>query len=138
MSLQPYDLLICYQPGKSMEIAVALSEEKEAIQGMNVEVHVIYPQFSKDMLQRIRDKTAVDPEHNVLKKGTSWLALDHSASFSIPKPYWPFCDEFAVEVGIAMKGTAPSSPALQKEILTRPYSAHQGTENTKLRARTSV
>ena len=54
LRLQPYDLVIRYQPGNSMEIADALArlspDGKEAIPGLNVEVHVIYPQFSKDKL----------------------------------------------------------------------------------------
>lgn len=42
LRLQPYDLVIRYQPGKSIEIADALyrlsPEEKEAIPGMNVQL----------------------------------------------------------------------------------------------------
>ena len=59
LRLQPYDLVIRYQPGKSIEIADALSrlspEEKEAVPGMNVQVHDIHPQFSNSILQRIRE-----------------------------------------------------------------------------------
>ena len=66
-----------------MEIADALSrlspEEKEAIPGMNVEVHAIYPQFSNDMLQRIRDETAADPELNALKETIIMVALQPSS-----------------------------------------------------------
>lgn len=55
-----------------MEIADPLSRlspvEKELISGMNVEVHAIYPSFSNDMLQGIRDETAVDPELYALKE----------------------------------------------------------------------
>jgi len=72
LRLQPYDLVIRYQPGKGIEIADALSrlspEEKEAILGMNVQVHDIHPQFSNSILQRIREQTASDPELNALKE----------------------------------------------------------------------
>lgn len=58
--LQPYELVIRYQPGKSIEIADALSmlspEEKEAVSGMNVQVHDILPQFSNSILQRFREQ----------------------------------------------------------------------------------
>jgi len=72
LRLQPYDLVIRYQQGKSIEIVDALSrlspEEKEAIPGMNVQVHDIHPQFSNSILQRIRGQTASDPELNALKE----------------------------------------------------------------------
>ena len=144
LRLQPYDLVIRYQPGKNMEISDALSrlspEEKEAIPGLNVEVHAIYPHFSKDMLQTIRDETAVDPELNALKEmiHLGWPSTIQQVS-ALLKPYWSFRDELAVEDGLAMKGHRIIIPAvLQKEILTRLHSAHQGIEKTKLRARTSV
>lgn len=45
LRLQPYDLVIRYTPGKSIEIADALSrvssEEKEAVSEINVQVHDI-------------------------------------------------------------------------------------------------
>jgi len=60
LRLQPYDLVIRYQPGKSIEIADALSrlspEEKEAVSGMNVQVYDILPQFSSSIPQRNRAK----------------------------------------------------------------------------------
>ena len=75
LGLQPYDLVIHhYQPGKSIEIADALSrlspEEKEAIPGMNVQVYDIHPQFSNSILQRTREQTASDPELNALIHST--------------------------------------------------------------------
>ncbi|KAL9964953.1 hypothetical protein ACROYT_G028670 [Oculina patagonica] len=136
--LQLYDLVIRYQPGKSMEVADALSrlspEEKEAIPGMNVEVHGIYPQFSEDMLQRIRDETAADPELNALKEMVH-LGLPSTIQqvSALLKPYWPFRDELAVEDGIAMKGhriiIPPPPPRATKRDLNN-FTAHQGTEKT--------
>ena len=43
-------------------------EEKEAIPGMNVQVHDIHRQFSNSILERIRGQTASDPELNALKE----------------------------------------------------------------------
>ena len=55
LRLQPNDLVIHYQPGKSIKITDAHSrlspEETEAITGMNVQVHDIHPQFSNNILQ---------------------------------------------------------------------------------------
>lgn len=125
LMLQPYDLVICYQPGKSTEITDTLSilspEEKEAIPGINVEIHVIYPRLTKDMLQRVGDETAVHFELNALKE---MILLTCSWPLTIPqvsallKPYYPFHDKLAVEDGIAMKGHCIIPAVLQKEILT--------------------
>lgn len=99
-----------------MEIADALyrvsPEEKEAIPGMNVEVHVIYPRFSKDMLQRIRGETAVDPDLNALKE---MIHLGCPSTIQpVPvllRPYWHFHNELAVEDGIVMNGLRIIIPA---------------------------
>ena len=62
LRLQSNDLVIRYQPGKSIEIADALSrlspQQREAIPGMNVQVDDIHPQFSNNILKRIREQTA--------------------------------------------------------------------------------
>ena len=106
---------------------------------MNVQVHDIHPQFSNNILQRIREQTASDPELNALKKmiQSGWPLTIQEVPVPL-KPYWPFCSELAVEDGIAMKSHYIIIPTvLQKEILTKLHAAHQGTEKTKLRARTS-
>ena len=70
--LQPYHLTIRYQPGRSMEIADVLSrlspEEKQAIPGLNVQVHEVDPQFSSNMLHIIKSQTSSDPELSELKE----------------------------------------------------------------------
>ena len=67
-----------------------------------------------------------------------WLAVDYPASPNALKANWPFCNELAVEDGIAMKSYCIIIPTLlQKEILTKLHATHQGTEKTKLRARLS-
>ena len=57
-----------------------------------------------------------------------------------PPNIWSFCYELAGKDGIAMKGHCVIIHfMLQKEILLKNlYSAHQETEKTNLRARTSV
>lgn len=144
LRLQPYDLVIKYQPGKNMEIADALSrlspEEKKAIPGMNVQIHEIYPQFSSNMIGRIRENTSTDPELTALKEQAyeGWPQTNKNIPV-ILKPYWSYRDEITIEDGIAMKGHRIMIPTtMQKEILEKLHSAHQGMEKTKLRARTSV
>ena len=72
LRLQPYDVVIKYKPGKQMDLAVALSrllaEEKCAIPDMNVEIHQVCPQFSTNILERIRTKTGAHPELVTLKE----------------------------------------------------------------------
>ena len=63
LRLQPYDLVIKYQPGKTMEIADALSrlspEETGEVKGMDVQIHEICPQFSNDMTKRIKSNDRI-------------------------------------------------------------------------------
>ena len=57
----------------------------------------------------------------------------------ITKHYWSYRDEIAIQDGVLMKGHHIIIPRqMQKEILAKLHSSHQGTEKTKLRARTSV
>ena len=107
---------------------------------MNAQVHNILPQFSNSILQRIREQTASDPELNALKEMIHFGWPSTILQVPVPKkPYCSFRDELSVEDGIAMKSHRIVIPTvLQKEILTKLYAAHQGTEKTNLRARTSV
>ena len=144
MRLQPYDLIIRYCQGKNMEVADALSrvspQEKEPIPNMDVQIHEVCPEFSDDMLQRIRTATDTDPELNELKDvvHTGWPANIKQVS-QVLKPYWTFRDEIATEDGITMKGRRIIIPQrMQNMILTKLHTGHQGEEKTKLRARTAV
>ena len=144
LRLQPYDLVIKYQPGKTIEIADALSrlspEETGEIRDMNVQIHAIFPQFSNDMIQRIQQATRTDPELTVLKEQTyiGWPS-DIKDVPTLIKPYWAFRDEITIEDGLMMKRHRIIIPtALQKEVLSKLHASHQGVEKTKLRARTAV
>ena len=67
-----------------------------------------------------------------------WPSTIHQLPVPL-KPYWPSCDELAVEDGIAMKSHHIMIPTVQqKEILTKLHAVHQGTEKTRLRARMSI
>lgn len=71
LRLQPYDLTIRYQPGKNMGVADAVSrlspeEEQAPVPGMNVQIHEVFPQFSNNMLQRVKEQTSLDTELSAL------------------------------------------------------------------------
>lgn len=144
LRLQPYDLKIKYIPGKDMLIADALSrlspEENHPIGNMEVQVHEVYPQFSKTMMVKIRENTSSDQELAALKQVIyeGWPSTIKEVSKTL-KPYWSFRDELGIDDGILTKGQRIIIPStIQDEILEKLHAAHQGAEKTKLRARTSV
>ena len=144
LRLQPYDITIKYKPGKEMLLADPLSrlspEESGPITGMEVHIHDICPQFTEDILGRIKTETRKDSELNALKDFvySGWPSTQKELP-TILKPYWPYRDKLALEAGILLKGSRVIIPeTMQPEILEKLHMAHQGTEKTKLRARTSV
>jgi transposase InsO family protein len=144
LRLQPYNLVIQYKPGREMEIADALSrlspEEKHAIPDMNVGIHQICPQFSSNMIERIKVNTSTDSELAALKEQVyqGWPTSIKEVP-QILRPYWSYRDEISMEDGILMKGHRIIIPkAIQSETLVKLHASHQGTEKTKLRARSAV
>jgi len=144
LRLQAYDLVIQYRPGKQMEIADALSrlspEEKHAIPDLNVEVHVVYPQFSNNVITQIKEHSQSDPELTALREQVyhGWPQNAKDVP-QLLKPYWSYRDEITIEDGILMKGHRIIIPGvMQQEILSKLHASHQGTEKTKLRARSAV
>lgn len=70
-----------------MAIADAFSrlspEETNEVKGMNVQIHEICPQFNKDIIKRIKEATADDPELSALKEqNIHRLAFRHERSTS--------------------------------------------------------
>ncbi|CAB3997498.1 Retrovirus-related Pol poly from transposon [Paramuricea clavata] len=144
LRLQPYDLTIKYIPGKDMLLADALSrlspEEKNPVKDMNVEIHEVCPQFSSEMIEKVKLETTSDQELMMLKTivHEGWPTSIKEVP-QVLKPYWCYRDEISIENGILMKGQRIIIPStLQVEILGKLHAAHQGAEKTKLRARTSV
>ena len=144
LRLQPYDLKIKYRPGAEMEIADALSRlsphETEPVQDMDVQIHEVCPQFNNKILQEIRMATSTDPELKELMDmiHIGWPINIRQISETL-KPYWTFRDEITVEDGIVLKGQRIIFPSsMQHTIFTKLHAGHQGTEKTKLRARTAV
>ena len=105
-----------------------------------MQIHEFCPQFSNEYLERIRSETSKDPELVALKEVvyTGWPATIKQLP-SVVRPYWTFRDEIAIEDSLLLKGHRIIIPqSLQSEILVKLHTSHQGTEKTKLRARTSV
>ena len=127
-----------------MEIADALSrlsqESQDPITGMNVQIHEIFLQFTNSMFQEIKEQSSLETELNALKEMIHAVSPAHINQVpTLLKPYWPYRDELSTEDGIVMKAHRIIIPAtLQKEILTKLHTPQQGTERTKLRARTSI
>ena len=129
--LQPYDLVIKYQPGKTMEIADALSrlspEETGEVKDMDIQIHEICPQFSNDMIKRIKEATVANPELSALKEKTyiGWPS-DIKGVPALIKPYWAFRDEISIDNRLIMKRHRIIIPkALQNEILLKLHASHQ-------------
>ena len=58
---------------------------------------------------------------------------------SLVRPYWTFREELSIEDSLILKSHRIVIPqAFQGDILSKLHGSHQGTEKTKLRARTSV
>ncbi|CAB3995793.1 Retrovirus-related Pol poly from transposon [Paramuricea clavata] len=146
LRLQPYDLTIKYIPGKDMLLADALSglsleEKNHAVKDMNVEIHEVCPQFSSEMIEKVKLTTTSDQELMMLKTivHEGWPTSINKEVPQVLKPYWCYSDEISIENGILMKGQRIIIPStLQVEILGKLHAAHQGAEKTKLCARTSI
>ena len=144
LRLQPYDVTIKYRPGKQMQIADALSrlspEDVAPITDLNVQIHDICPQFADEYLQKIQAETAKDPELAALKEVVynGWPSTVKELP-SLLQPYWNYREELSIEDSLIFKSNRIVIPqSLQGDILSKLHAGHQGTEKTKLRARTSV
>ena len=144
LRLQPYDFTIRYLPGKQMHVADALSrlssDESMTIPDRNVQVHEVSPQFSNEYLRKIQEETSKDPELAALKEVffNGWPNTIKELP-PILRPYWNYREELSIEDRLIIERNQVIIPQLlQGDILAKLHASHQGTEKTKLRARTSV
>jgi transposase InsO family protein len=110
------------------------------VKDMNVEIHEVCPQFSSEMIEKVKLATTSDQELMMLKTivHEGWPTSIKDVP-QVLKPYWCYRDEITIDNGMLMKGQRIIIPSiLQVEILGKLHAAHQGAEKTKLRARTSV
>ena len=141
LRVQPYDFVLRYKPGKQMMLADAMSRQpsSESTQ-IDLDIQVSFVQFSTQKLQSIREATQADDELCALRAVIVDGWPDSQRHLAAPlRPYWSCRDELAVEDGLIMKGDRLVIPlSLQAEVLSKLHEAHQGTENTRLRARSCV
>jgi len=147
LRIHKYDIKLQYEPGKSIQLADALSRinpcEGEEIKGLNITVHEININVnaSPTRIDDIQRETAKDPILQVLAEtiNKGWPETRSSCP-TVIADFWNYRDELCVENGMILKGTnklvIPKS--LQQEVLSQIHYAHLGIEKCRLRARTSV
>ena len=102
----------------------------------------IHPQFTGDVITRLKTATQQDEELTVLREVISqgWPAQRKEAPTAV-HGYWNYRDELAIEKGLILiiKGECIVIPrSMIPDILEQLHSAHQGGEKMKLRARSTV
>ena len=147
LRIHKYDLKLQYEPGKSIQLADALSRvnpcKGDEIKGLNITVHEININVnaSPTRIEEIQRETATDPILQVLAEmiHKGWPETRSKCPTPIAD-FWNYRDELCVENGMILKGTnrlvIPKS--LQQEVLSQIHYAHLGIEKCRLRARASV
>ena len=100
----------------------------------------IHPQFTGDVITRLKTATQQDEELTVLREVISqgWPDQRKEAPTTV-HGYWNYRDELAIEDGLIVKGERIFIPrSMIPDILEQLHSAHQGGEKMKLRARSTV
>jgi hypothetical protein len=141
LKIQPYSVTVKYRPGKEMIIPDALSRHsshnKEEIK---LDVRIAHIQFTRDLLNDLRESTNLDSVLNALKEIVH-IGWPESAKQvpNLVKPYWAFRDEITVEDGLLLKGDRIIIPITQQErILKKLHIPHIGIKKTQQLARNHV
>ena len=142
LRLQGYDFTIKYRPGREMLLADCLSRQpnKSNCETINLDVKVCHIQFSSEKLSQLKSETLRDETLCKLRDiiVTGWPEERHLLPVSL-RPYWSFRDELSVENGLIMKGERLIIPScMQKEILDKIHTGHQGVIKCQLRAKSCV
>ena len=106
--LQNYDYTIDYMPGMDVPLADCISRARQAIhktEHIELDVHICHVQHSQEMLFRLREATASDPETNELKNITVRCFLNRSGDVSKRiRHYWSYRNELSIDDGLVLKG----------------------------------
>ena len=161
LSLQRYTLKVVYKPGTEQVIADMLSQSlsKDGGKGTLVREHVSQTEAQEEVLRRFNipdptsDKYVSDARHQAIRRDTptdqtlkrvaevitaGWpRSIDQLPQ--LVRPYWTWRDELTILDGILYKGTRIIIPkSLQRDVIDRLHSSHQGTAATLRRARNAV
>ena len=161
LAVQRYDIKVVYKPGSEQLVADMLSrvpsERKPLIEmtkeqifqtaiedTIAEEVDSIDPQeyvnIGEPRIALIRRETATDQtlQQLLLTVMSGWPEHKHLLAPDL-KIYWTFRDVIAAHNGILYKGDRMIIPKqVQKNMLSRLHSSHQGVEATLRRARDSI
>ena len=161
LAVQRYDIKLVYKPGSEQLVADMLSrvpsERKPLIEmtkeqifqtaiedTIAEEVDAIDPQeyvnIGEPRIALIRRATATDQtlQQLLLTVMSGWPEHKHLLVPDL-KIYWTFRDVIAAHNGILYKGDRMIIPKqVQKNMLSRLHSSHQGVEATLRRARDSI
>ena len=157
LALQRYDIKVIYKPGSEQLVADMLSRvpfehkrltemTKEHIFQIAIEDTIAeevdsidsqeYVNIGEQRIALIRPATATDQTlQQLLLTVSGWPEHKHLLAPDL-KIYWTFCDVIAAHNGILYKGDRMIIPKqVQKNMLSRLHSSHQGVEATLRRAR---
>ena len=107
-------------------------KKRTPVKDVNVEIHKVCPQFSSEMIEKVKQATTSDEELMMLKKivHEGWPASIKEVP-QVLEPYWSYRNEITIDNVILMKGQRIIIPSvLQVEILGKLHAAHQGAEKT--------
>ena len=124
----------------SLEAFKIISLNCEIKETVTRSVAGIHPQFTGDVITRLKTATQQDEELTVLREVISqgWPDQRKEAPTAV-HGYWNYRDELAIEDGLIVKGECIVIPrSMIPDILEQLHSAHQGGEKMKLRARSTV
>ena len=104
LQLQPYDIVIKYQPGSNVSVADTLlwllSEYTACLPDMDVQILDIHPLFTGDIINCLKTATQQDEELTVLREVIflEWPDQRKEAPTAV-QGYWDYRDEFAIADG---------------------------------------
>ena len=108
LRLQNYDVIIRYQPGKTLLLADGLSRlvEDRPDPPVQLDVRVNLVQFSSDRVEQLREETAHDPVLAPLRDiiVSGWPDTERKLP-KLLKPYWSYRDELSIDDGVILKGS---------------------------------